>query len=182
MNQHIEIGSVSVRSKFFRAIWIVSSFFLFKPFPTNIFSWWRRIVLRMFGAKIHGNANIYSSVDIWAPWNLEMEDGTCLGPNVVCNNQARVIIKKNSVVSQYTYICTAGHRTNSINNPYTGLIKADVVIGENTWIGARAFIGMGVNVGANSIVGANSGVYKDVEPGMIVGGNPAQVLKERQML
>lgn len=182
MNKQIEIDKVSLKSKLLRTIWILVSYLLFKPFVTNAFSWWRRIVLRMFGAKVSGNANIYASVDIWAPWNLEIEDGACIGPHVVCYNQAKIVIKRNVIVSQYSYLCTAGHKTELQNNAETGLIKSPIIIGEGAWIGARAFIGMGVCVGENAIVGANSGVYKDVEPGMIVGGNPAQIIKKRELI
>ena len=38
----------------------------------------------------------------------------------------------------------------------------------------------GVVIGEQAIVGANAGVYKDVVPKNIVGGNPAKLIKERE--
>jgi putative colanic acid biosynthesis acetyltransferase WcaF len=38
---------------------------------------------------------------------------------------------------------------------------------------------MGVEIGENAVVGATASVYKDVDPGMVVGGNPAKIIKRR---
>ncbi|MCQ2229255.1 MAG: putative colanic acid biosynthesis acetyltransferase [Bacteroidales bacterium] len=177
MNAIQDIENVTIGCKMRRAIWIIASIFLFKPFVTNIFSGWRRMILNLFGAQIVRGANVYPSVKIWAPWNLQMAEGSCLGPDVICYNQARVILQKNAIVSQYSYLCTAGHRTDSLNTADAGLIVADITIGEGAWIGTRAYIGMGVEIGSRAIVGATASVYKDVEQGAVVGGNPAKVIR-----
>jgi len=48
----------------------------------------------------------------------------------------------------------------------------------NVWIGDRAVVGKGVTIGENSIVAAGSVVVKDVPENVIVGGNPARVIKD----
>lgn len=181
MNQIQDIGHVTMATKLRRTIWIVASFFLFKPFVTNLFSGWRRLVLRMFGAKIARGANVYPSVKIWAPWNMIVDEDVCIGPNVTCYNLAPIRFGARSVVSQEAYLCTAGHKTGSINTATAGLVIASISIEKDAWIGTRAFIGMGVEVGQGAIVGATASVYKDVAPWTVVGGNPAKVLKIRVM-
>lgn len=52
-----------------------------------------------------------------------------------------------------------------------------VVLKRKCWIGAGASILPGVTVGEGAIVGAGSVVTKDVEPGTIVAGNPAKLIK-----
>jgi sugar O-acyltransferase (sialic acid O-acetyltransferase NeuD family) len=47
-------------------------------------------------------------------------------------------------------------------------------------VGAGATVIEKVTVGENSLVGAGSVVLHDVEPGVVVVGNPARVLKKRQ--
>jgi putative colanic acid biosynthesis acetyltransferase WcaF len=37
-----------------------------------------------------------------------------------------------------------------------------------------------VTVGDRAVVGARAAVFKDVPAGMVVGGNPAKVLKRRE--
>ena len=180
-NKIIDIGSVSFSVKLRRAVWNVVCAVLFRPFPTQLFWWWRWLLLRIFGAKVDFKAHVYSSVKIWAPWNLKMEAGCCLGPHVICYNQAIVTLEKNATVSQYTYLCTAGHRTEERLTAGSGLVIAPITIGESSWVGTRAFINMGVEIGKYAIVGATASVYKDVEPYTIVGGNPAIIIKKREI-
>ena len=47
---------------------------------------------------------------------------------------------------------------------------------DNVSIGLGAIIMPGVRIGPNAVVAAGSVVTKDVEPGTIVGGNPARVI------
>lgn len=175
-----EIGKIDVQTKVRRSIWNVVRTLLFRPFPTAFFWWWRWLLLRAFGAKVSVHSMVYSSVKIWAPWNLKMEADSCLGPNVICYNQAMVVLEEGATVSQYAYLCTAGHRTDKPNSADSGLIIAPITIGRNAWVGTRAYINMGVEIGEDAIVGATASVYKDVEPRAIVGGNPAKIIKRRE--
>ena len=55
--------------------------------------------------------------------------------------------------------------------------NAQIIIGENCWIGSNVRICKGVTIGDNSIVAACSVVTKDVPANCIVAGNPAKVVK-----
>lgn len=175
----IEVGGVGKSIKLRRALWNVVCALLFRPFPTFLFWWWRCLLLKAFGAKVSYSSMIYSTVKIWAPWNLKMAAGSCLGPHVVCYNQAMVTLEEGATVSQYSYICTAGHKASERNSAKYGLIIAPVTIKQNAWVGTRAYINMGVVIGEDAIVGATASVYKDVEPRAIVGGNPAKLIRKK---
>lgn len=54
----------------------------------------------------------------------------------------------------------------------------DISIGKHVWIAQNASILKGVKIGENSIVGFGSVVTKGCEPGSILAGNPAKVVKE----
>lgn len=179
MNRIQTPGHISIGNKIRRLVWNVAYFILFRPFSTGIFRRWRILILRLFGAKVSCGANIYASSKIWAPWNLKMKKGACLGPHTICYNQALVEMDENATLSQYSYLCTAGHETDMANTASEGLITAPITIGKNAWIGTSAFIGMGVEIGEGAIVGATASVYKDVEAWTIVGGNPAKFIKKR---
>jgi acetyltransferase-like isoleucine patch superfamily enzyme len=56
-------------------------------------------------------------------------------------------------------------------------LDAGVTIGRRVWIGARSIILKGVTIGDNSTVAAGSVVTRDVPTNVLVGGNPAHVLK-----
>ena len=180
MNNIIETGNVSIGIKVRRGLWNVVYLLLIRTLPTKLFWWWRWLLLRLFGANVDFKAHVYSSAKIWAPWNLKMEAGSCLGPHTICYNQAIVTIEENSTVSQYTYLCTAGHKSDEQLSATSGLIIAPITIHRNAWVGTRAYINMGVEIGEKSIVGATASVFKDVEAGTIVGGNPAKFIKIRE--
>jgi maltose O-acetyltransferase len=60
----------------------------------------------------------------------------------------------------------------------SGSIKrAPVSIGDDVFIGSGVTILKGVRVGVGSIIGAGSVVVGDVPPHVIVGGNPARILR-----
>jgi acetyltransferase-like isoleucine patch superfamily enzyme len=54
-----------------------------------------------------------------------------------------------------------------------------VKVGNDVWIGARAMVMDGVSIGDGAVVAAGAVVTKDVEPYMVVGGVPAQVIGNR---
>lgn len=53
----------------------------------------------------------------------------------------------------------------------------EVRIGEGAFIGDGALILKGVTIGAGAVIGAGSVVTRSVEPGAVVAGNPAQVVR-----
>jgi len=59
--------------------------------------------------------------------------------------------------------------------------EKQVIIGKYVWIGARAMILAGVSIGDGAVIAAGSVVTKDVPCGAVVGGNPAKVIKYRNL-
>jgi len=132
-------------------------------------------VLRLFGAVIEDGAHPYPSARIWAPWNLTMGEGSCLGDYARCYSVDRVILEPYATVSQYSFLCTASHEYRIEGMP---LITAPITIGRHAWIAAEAFIGPGVTVGERAVVGARASVFRDVDPWTVMGGNPARVIRK----
>ena len=60
------------------------------------------------------------------------------------------------------------------------LITEKIIIGKNSFIGARAMVLPGVEIGENAIIGAQSVVIKDVLANVIFAGNPARKIGERK--
>ena len=173
MNEKRYLGHVTLSVKVRRAMWNIAAAVLFRPFGTKLFRPWRLALLKLFGADVSWRSEVYASAKVWAPWNLVMADGATLGPDVICYNQARVVLMADACVSQYAYLCTAGHdlkresgasANTPLNNARTGLVVADIVLEKGAWVGTQAFIGMGVTVGEGAVVGARANVFKDVPP------------------
>jgi acetyltransferase-like isoleucine patch superfamily enzyme len=55
-------------------------------------------------------------------------------------------------------------------------IEADVVIGDDVWLGARVVVLPGVTIGSGAVVGAGSVVTRDLPPDAIAVGVPARVV------
>ena len=55
---------------------------------------------------------------------------------------------------------------------------APVVVEDNVLVGANAVVLEGCRVGAGSVVAAGAVVVQDVEPGVVVAGQPARVIKK----
>jgi len=53
-----------------------------------------------------------------------------------------------------------------------------VVIEDNVWVGGQVSVLPGVRIGRDTVVGIHAVVFDDVPSGVIVGGNPARVLRQ----
>lgn len=56
---------------------------------------------------------------------------------------------------------------------------APIVIGDDVWLGAHSVVLAGVTIGDGAVVGAGAVVNRDVEPGTVVAGVPARVIRRR---
>lgn len=59
--------------------------------------------------------------------------------------------------------------------------RGPITIGANAWLGYGAIVVSGVEVGEGAVVGAGSVVTRDVPANAVVMGNPARVVKHREM-
>lgn len=158
-----------------RLAWELVQRWLIRPSPRRAHAC-RRALLRRFGAQVHPTAATKPTTTIWHPWLLSVGAWSVLAEGVVVYNLGPVQIGQHTVISQDAYLCAGTHDYTQENLP---LRRPPIVIGSGVWICAGAFIGPGVTVGDNAIVAARAVVTRDVPPGMIVGGNPARVIKPR---
>src|ERR1700693_1860086 len=108
MPPRCEPRSLGVSNKLSRVVWHGVWLVLFRPSPVLAHGW-RRFLLRLFGARIGRGAVIYPSARVWAPWDLRMEQESCLSHFVDCYCVAEIVLGKGAIVSQHAYLCTASH-------------------------------------------------------------------------
>lgn len=63
------------------------------------------------------------------------------------------------------------------NAPPGVKVSAPIVIERNVWVGARATVMKGVHIGQDSVIGLGSVVRNSVPPGVVVIGNPQQIVR-----
>ena len=117
-------------------------------------------------------------------WNLENNVGEIsigkyclLTPGVRIASASKIVIGDGCMFANSAYISDADwHGLYDRATPVGNTLP--ITLEENVWIGDRAVVGKGVKIGRNSIVAAGAVVVKDVPPNVVVGGNPAKVIKE----
>ena len=154
-----------------RVLWALGRWLIILS-PRPCFAW-RRMILRLFGAKIGQCVNVYSSSHLYMPWNVEIGDWSALGEHVLIYSLGKVVIGRNVTISYRSHVCAGTH---DLSVPTLPLIKEPVVIQDKAWIGTDAFIGPGVVVGAGAVVGARAVVVNNVHALDVVAGNPARVI------
>jgi putative colanic acid biosynthesis acetyltransferase WcaF len=177
MSRPVEIKSpFLLHQQLRRLLWSAVWLLLFRTSPRFLF-FWRRLLLICFGAQIESTARVYNSTRIWAPWNLVMNERSQLAADVDCYNVALVTLEEEAIVSQYAYLCTAGH---DINDPTFPLVTAPIRLDRKAWVAAKAVVCMGVTIGEGGVVALGALAIKSVEPWTIVGGVPARPIGKRK--
>jgi putative colanic acid biosynthesis acetyltransferase WcaF len=138
--------------------------------------WWRISLLRLFGAKIATGVHIHPTAEIEMPWNLEVAKFAAIGSRAIIYNLGQVYLGEGTTISQGVHVCAGTHDYRREDFP---LVKAPIYIGNNVWVCADAFVGPNVRIGDRAIVAARAVVIRDVEPDVIVAGNPAVFVKKR---
>ena len=165
------------RGFFVRLLWHFTNA-LFLQNPLNPSSGLKKVLLRLFGAKIGQGVVLKPSINIKYPWNLEICEHSWIGEGVWLDSLAKISIGNNCCISQGVYFCTGNH---DWSDPAFGLVVKPIVIEDGAWVGARATVLPGVTVKSHAIVSAGSVLSKDAEAFTIYVGNPAQPSKERKM-
>ena len=139
-------------------------------------TYWRKLILRIFGAKIGKGGKIKTNIKISEPWHLSIGDHCWIGENVWIDNLTLVKIENRVCISQGVYICTGNH---NYKKDLFNLILEKIVIEDNCWIAAMSIIAPGSILKRGSVTCLGSVVSGILEEDGIYKGNPAKLLKSR---
>lgn len=162
---------------FKEGLWVVVSLVLFRFCPIKL-SKVKRLMLRIFGAKIGTGVVIKPNVRIMFPWRLTLGDHVWLGEDAWLLNLAPITIESNVCISQRAFLCTGSH---DYKKPSFDLIVKPIVIERGAWVSASSMVGPGVRVGSHAVLTANSVATRDLEPYGIYQGNPAVLVRQRRI-
>lgn len=145
------------------------------------FCYLKVVFLRMVGAKVAFNIDIYPNVWISPGRNLIIGKSVDLAYGVMLTTSGGVTIGDRTLVGYGTKIISSDHTIPPVGEPFpvSGDKDAPIEIGNDVWIGANCIITSGVTIGDGAVIAAGSVVTKDIPENAIVAGVPAKVLKYR---
>lgn len=155
--------------------WLVQAL-LFNTSPQVMYGW-RRFLLRLFGASIGKNVIVRPSAKITYPWKVSIGDYSWIGDDVTLYSLGNIVIGKDVVISQKSYICTGGH---DYQSEAFDIFAKTIHIEDKVWVATDVYVGPGVTIGAAAVIGARSSVFKNLEGGMIYTGSPVKPVKKRK--
>ncbi|WP_319800683.1 acyltransferase [Luteolibacter rhizosphaerae] len=129
-------------------------------------------------------------VVMWAPNKITIGENCYIGrySQIECDAEiGHNVIMANMVAfvgrydHHFQHVGTPTRLAMQIRDPdydWKGL-DLKVVVGDDVWIGYGAIILSGVTIGEGAVVASGAVVTKDVEPYMVVGGNPARTICPR---
>ncbi|WP_028782412.1 sugar O-acetyltransferase [Thalassobacillus devorans] len=84
----------------------------------------------------------------------------------------------NCLLAPSVQVYTATHPLDSGERNSGKEYAKPITFGDNVWVGGNAVINPGVTVGDNAVIASGAVVTKDVPANVVVGGNPAKVIKQ----
>lgn len=124
--------------------------------------------------------------NIYMEPNIRFDYGynTYVGENFYANFDCTILdvcevrFGANCMLAPGVQIYTATHPLNPTERNSGKEYAKPITIGNNVWIGGSAVINPGVTVGDNAVIASGAVVTKDVPANVVVGGNPAKVIKQ----
>jgi acetyltransferase-like isoleucine patch superfamily enzyme len=117
--------------------------------------------------------------------NITFKGYAYIGPDAYWSAKGKIEVGNNVIFGPRTILWTYTHNYMSENYiPYgksdEDIIK-NIIIEDNVWIGLGVTILPGVRIGEGAVIGMNSLVTKDIPSCAVVAGNPAKIIKYRDI-
>ena len=147
----------------------------------------RKKLYKLFATlgSVGRNVHICKNYTISGQKKLTIGSHVWIGAHFYCRADGGLTIGSGTILSRNVEIWTTNHCYDADDLqtiPYDRrMIAKPVAIGENVWIGSRVIILPGVTIGEGAVIGAGAVVTKDIPPYAVAGGNPAKVLKYRNI-
>ncbi|MGE7883259.1 maltose acetyltransferase domain-containing protein [Bacillus sp. NPDC094077] len=135
------------------------------------------IVKELFGTT-GDNIHLESSFRCDYGYNIHVGENFYANFDCTILDVCRVDIGVNCMLAPGVHIYTATHPLDPVERISGSEYGKPVTIGDNVWIGGRAIINPGVTIGHNAVIASGAVVTKDVPDNVVVGGNPAKIIKK----
>ena len=136
----------------------------------------RAILGELFGS-------VGDEVYVEAPFRCDYGYNVHVGESFYANfdcvvlDVCRVDFGANCLLGPGVHVYTATHPLDATERNKGPEYGKPVTVGDDVWIGGQAVLNPGVTVGDGSVVASGAVVTEDVPAGVVVQGNPAEVVK-----
>jgi acetyltransferase-like isoleucine patch superfamily enzyme len=129
------------------------------------------------------NVLIVEPFEVNYPQRLFLGSDIYIGPHAAFNSVGGIRIGSGSILGPFVHIYSGNHHYEGAEVlPFDEAeYLKPVDIGQNVWIGGDVIILPGVTIGEGAVIAGGAVVIKSVEPGAVVAGFPARLLKMRDM-
>lgn len=138
----------------------------------------RNFVYQLCGIEIGKGSTIHMGARFYQPNNIKIGAGTIVGDHAFLDGRASLTIGSHVDIASQVMIYNSQH---DLDSETMKAIEEPVKIGDYCFIGPRAIIMPGVTLGKGAVVAGGAVVTKDVPAGVMVGGIPAQKIKDRKL-
>lgn len=169
------VGLQRGATKFKEISWYLLKMFFFLsafPFPNSL----KRMLLKLFGAKVGDNVIIKPRVNIHFPWKLEIGNNVWIGEEVFILNFEKIQIGNNVCVSQRAFLCGGNHDYRIASMPFR---NGPITLEDGCWVGATCFVGPNVIIGIDTVVTAGSIVTSSIRENLVCKRSSPEFEKER---
>lgn len=139
----------------------------------------RLVLYRLLGLQAEKHVVIHHRTEIWAPYYLQIGQGTIIGDNAMLDARRGIVMGKHVNLSSNVSIYTEQHNYQDPLFRCSQERDKNVEIGDRAWIGSNVTILPGVKIGEGAVCCAGCVVTKDVAPYTVVAGVPAKPIGER---
>ena len=140
-------------------------------------TWRRKLKNKGKQLRIHAKASLRNAENITLGNNVRITMYCCIW----AEKKSKITMGDNVLVGPGVKMFSGNHGTelNGIPMSFQQRKEADIIIGNDVWIGANSIITSGVSIADGVVVAAGSVVTKDLPPNVIAGGIPAKVIRLR---
>ena len=138
----------------------------------------REDILRQLFGSVGKQINVEQNIRCDYGYNIHVGENFFANYDCIFLDVCKIEIGDNVMLAPNVQIYTAYHPIDAKERIGGKEFGKPVTIGDNCWIGGSATIVPGVTLGNNVVVAAGAVVTKSFGDNVVIGGNPAKIIKE----